>query len=171
MMNNDLDDEERSLIPHPLRELTFHCIYKGLQLGSTVTIGTALPYQLYKSRKSRSIIPILSRVGTATIYGSITGVILSIGMMHARLYREEYNQYKIWDRAYRLRYSQSENRVDKLTLYSSIIGGLTGFVIGFPSRVSPISFVKGALMSIPFGILVHVLIKPLQQPTISRNEK
>ncbi len=48
MMNNDLDDEQCSLIRHPLRELTFHCISKGLQLGFTVTLATALPYQLYK---------------------------------------------------------------------------------------------------------------------------
>jgi len=37
--------------------------------------------------------------------------------------------------------------------------------------VSPISFGKGALMGIPFGILGHVLVKPLQQPTISKNDK
>jgi hypothetical protein len=168
---NDLDDEQRALIPHPLRELTLHCIYKGLQLGSTVTIATTLPYQLYKSRKIPSLIPILSRVGTSTVYGSLAGVILSVGMMHAKLYKEEYNQYKIWDRAYRLQHSQSQNRVDKLTFFSSIIGGLTALVIGLPSKMSPVSAGKGALMGIPFGILAHVFIKPLQQPTISTNEK
>lgn len=82
-----------------------------------------------------------------------------------------YNQYKIWDRAYRLRYSQTQNRVDKLTLYSSIIGGITGFTIGLPNKLNPISAGKGALMAVPFGILVHVLIKPLEQTNISKNDK
>jgi hypothetical protein len=165
---DNLDDEQRALIPNSLRELTLHCVYKGVQLGSTVTIATALPYQLYKSRKNPSLIPILSRVGTATVYGAATGVILSVAMMHAKLYKEEYNEYKIWDRAYRLRYSQSQKRVDKFVLSSSIIGGLTAFFIGLPSRMSLISAGKGALMAVPFGILTHVLIKPLQEPT---NEK
>jgi hypothetical protein len=105
---DDLDDEQRALIPHSLRELTLHCIYKGLQIGPTVTIATALPYQLYKSRKNPSLIPILSRVGTATIYGGLAGVVLSVAMMHAKLYKEQYNEYKIWDRAYRIRNSASQ---------------------------------------------------------------
>jgi hypothetical protein len=85
MVELDLDDDQRALIPHSLRELSLHCISKGIQLGSTVTLITALPYQLYKSRKNPSLIQILSRVGTTTFYGAITGVILSIGMMHIKL--------------------------------------------------------------------------------------
>ncbi|UJR18037.1 hypothetical protein I4U23_004938 [Adineta vaga] len=165
---NDLDDEQRALIPHSLRELTLHCIYKGLQLGSTVTLLTALPYQLYKSKKNPSLIPILSRVGRATIFGAGTGVVLSVALMHAKLYKEQYNEYKIWDRAYRLRYSQNQNRVDKFTFLSSIAGGLTGLLIGLPSKMSPLSAGKGALIGIPFGLLAHVLIKPLQQPPIDK---
>jgi hypothetical protein len=168
---SDLDDDQRALIPHSLRELSLHCIYKGIQLGSTVTLLTSLPYQLYKSRKHPSLITILSRVGTTTFYASITGVILSIGMMHIKLYKENYSEYQIWDRAYRLRYSQTQNRVDKLTLYSSIIGGITGFIIGLPRKFNPISAGKGALMAIPFGILGHLIIKPLEQTNISKNEK
>jgi hypothetical protein len=168
---SDLDDEQRALIPHSLLELSLHCIYKGVQLGTTVTLATALPYQLYKSRKSPSLIPILSRVGTACVYGASASVILSIGLMHVKLYKEGYNEYKIWDRAYRLRNSQSQSRVDKFALTSSIIGGLTAFIIGLPSKLSPISAGKGALMAIPFGILVHLIIKPSQQSTISKNDK
>jgi hypothetical protein len=93
-------------------------------------------------------------------------------MMHAKLYKEQYNEYKIWDRAYRLRYSETQNRVDKFTLSSSIAGGLAGFFIGLPAKMSPISAGKGALMAIPFGILAHIVIKPLQkQPTIGTIEK
>ncbi|CAF1067287.1 unnamed protein product [Rotaria sordida] len=167
---DDLDEEQRTLIPHSLRELTLHCIYKGFQLGSTVTLATALPYQLYKSRKNPSIIPILSRVGTATIYGAVGGVLLSIAMMHGKLYKEQYNQYKIWDRAYRLRNSASQNRVDKFTLSSSIMGGIAGLIIGLPTKMSPISATKGALMAIPFGILAHIIIKPLQNPSIETHK-
>ena len=127
----DLDDEQRTLIPHYLRELTLHCIYKGIQLGSIVTIATSLPYQLYKSRKNPSLISVLSRVGTMTMYGAITGVVVSVGMMHVKLYKEQYNQYKIWDRAYRLRHSKSQNRADKYALTSSLLGGLTGLVCWF----------------------------------------
>ncbi|UJR19470.1 hypothetical protein I4U23_022601 [Adineta vaga] len=99
---SDLDDERRTLIPHLSCELTLHCIYKGFQLGSTVTLITVLSYQLYKSKKNPSFIPILSRCC--------------------------FNEYKIWDRAYRLRHSQTQNRVDKFTFISSIAGGLTGLL-------------------------------------------
>lgn len=165
---SELDDEQRALIPNSLRELSIHCIIKGIQLGSTVALITSLPYQLYKSRKNPSLIPILSRVGKTSFYGAITGVILSVGMMHAKLYKENYNEYKIWDRAYRLRHSQSQNRVDKFTSYSSIIGGIAGFTIGLPKKLNPISAGKGALIAIPFGILTHLIIKPEQQ---TKNEK
>ncbi|CAF1121259.1 unnamed protein product [Adineta ricciae] len=160
----DLDDEQRALIPHSLRELTLHCIYKGIQLGSTATFLTALPYQLYKSRKNPSFGPVLSRAGTASIYGAAVGVALSVGLMHAKLSKEQYNEYKIWDRAYRLRHSQNQNRVDKFTFSTSMVGGLAGLIIGLPTKMSPFSAVKGALMGIPFGLLAHVLIKPLQAP-------
>lgn len=160
----DLDAEQRALIPQPLRELTLHCVYKGFQLGSTVTVAIALPYQLYKSRKTPSLIPILSRVGTATVYGAAAGVVLSVAMMHAKLYGEQYNEYKIWDRAYRLRYSESQHRVDQLTFASSMTGALAGLIIGLPAKMSPISAGKGAMLGIPFGILAHVLAKPLQPP-------
>lgn len=164
---SELDDEQCALIPNSFRELTVHCAIKGIQLGSTVTLVTSLPYQLYKSRKNPPLIPILSHVGKATFYGAIAGVIVSIGMMHAKLYKENYNEYKIWDRAYRLRYSYSQNRVDKFTLYSSIIGGITGLTIGLPTKLNPISAGKGALMAIPVGILLHVIIKPAQPPEMS----
>ena len=156
----ELDDEQRALIPNAQNELTLHCIYKGLQLGPTVTLATVLPYQLYRSRKNLSLIPILSRVGTVTIYGTITGVILSVAMMHGKLANEKYNQYRIWDRAYRLRYSSSQQRTDRFALISSIIGGLAGLIIGLPKRGSPLSAAKGSLMALPFGILAHLLIKP-----------
>lgn len=159
---SDLDSEQRALIPNASRELTLHCIIKGIQLGSTVTLVTSLPYQLYKCRKNPSLIPILSKVGTTSIYGSIIGIIFSVGMMHARLSKEQYNEYKIWDRAYRLRHSTTQNRVDRFSLYSSALGGLTGFVIGLPRKFHPVSFAKGALMAIPFAILTHVLVKPMK---------
>ncbi|CAF1314874.1 unnamed protein product [Adineta steineri] len=167
----DLDDEQRALIPNPLRELTLHCIYKGIQLGSTVAVLAATPYQLYKSRKNPSFRPIISRIGTATIYGAATGAVLSVAMMHAILYKQQYNEYKIWDRSYRLRYSDSQNRVDRFTLLSSIVGGLAGLIIGLPSKLSPISACKGALISIPFGILAHLAIKPVQKPSVKTIEK
>ena len=159
---NELDDEQRALIPNALRELTFHCVYKGIQLGSTVTLLTMFPYELYKSKKNRSLIAILSRVGRSSIYGSLVGVALSVGMMHMKLYREGYNEYRIWDRSYRLKYSKSQNRVDRFSFYSSVVGGLTGFIIGLPKKYHPVSLGKGALMFIPLGILAHILIKPMQ---------
>ncbi|CAF0870693.1 unnamed protein product [Rotaria sp. Silwood1] len=166
----DLDDEQRALIPHSLRELSLHCIYKGLELGPTVTIATVLPYQLYKSRKNLSFTSILSRVGTASIYGAIVGVVFSLGLMHAKLYNEKYNQYKIWDRAYRLRYSQSQKRVDKYAFTFSIAGGLSGLIIGLPSKFSPLSATKGALMAIPFGVLAHVITSSVQDQS-NKNQK
>jgi len=88
METSESDAEQRVLIPKPLNELTLHCAIKGIQLGSTVTLITALPYQLYKSRKNLSLIPILSRVGKTSIYGSFVGVVLSVGLMHSKLYRK-----------------------------------------------------------------------------------
>ena len=168
---DDLDDEQRALIPHPLRELTLHCIYKGLQLGPTVTMATVLPYQLFKSRKNLSLIPILSRVGTASVYGAAIGVTFSLGLMHAKLSKEQYHQYKIWDRSYRLRHSQSQRRTDKFALTSSIAGGLAGFIIGLPSKMSPISATKGALMAVPFGILAHVITYSAQNQSNRKEQK
>ncbi|CAF1143204.1 unnamed protein product [Rotaria sp. Silwood1] len=158
----DLNDEQRALIPNPLGELTLHCINKGFQLGSTVTMATILPYQLYKSRKNLSFISTLNRVGTATIYASIIGAGLSLGLMQAKLYSEKYNQYKIWDRAYRLRHSKSQQRVDKYVFTYSMAGGLAGLIIGLPTKFHPLSVIKGAFMAIPLGIITHLIKGPTE---------
>ncbi|UJR07127.1 hypothetical protein I4U23_011415 [Adineta vaga] len=121
-----------TLNPHP--ELTLYCIYE----------------------ESFTYIAILSRVGTATIYGAGAGVILNVALMHAKLSKEQYNEYKIWDQAYRLCHSQTQNRVDKFTFLFSIADGLTVLLIG------------STLIGIPFGLLAHILIKPLQQPPIDK---
>ncbi|CAF3152692.1 unnamed protein product [Rotaria sp. Silwood2] len=139
---DDLNDEQRALIPNPLGELTLHCINKGFQLGSTVTMATILPYQLYKSRKNFSFISTLSRVGTATIYASIIGVGLSL--------------------AYRLRYSKNQQRVDKYVFTYSMVGGLTGLIIGLPTKFHPLSVIKGAFMAIPLGIITHLIQGPIE---------
>ena len=157
---SSLDDEQRALIPAPQKELTIHCIYKGLQLGPTVVLATALPYQLYRSRKNLAIVPILSRVGTIAIYGTITSVAASVLLMHFKLYSEQYNEYKIWDRAYRIRYSQSQQRTDRFALSASVVGGFAGLFLGLPKKFHPVSAGKGALLAVPFGILTHLLIKP-----------
>lgn len=164
---NELDDEQRQLIRYPLRELTLHCIYKGFQLGSTVSLITILPYQYYKLKQNRSFKNILTRVGTSTIYGNIIGVSLSLGLMHYKLSKENYNEYKIWDRAYRLRYSQSQIRTDKFVLTSSIFGGLTGFFIGLPTKYNILSTIKGGFIGIPFGLLAHIISQPFSNKTKS----
>ncbi|CAF0886842.1 unnamed protein product [Didymodactylos carnosus] len=163
--NTDLDDEQRVLIPHPLRELTLHCIYKGIEVAPVVGLATVLPYQLYKSKRNPQLRPILSRVGT--MYGAVAGAVLSVTFMHAKLYQEKYDEYRIWDRSYRLRHSQGQLRADRYSLYSAIVGGVTGFVIGLPTKFSGLSGGKGALLGIPFGLLVHLIQKPFQEPTVA----
>ena len=159
----DLDEEQRALIPHAQREVTLHCIYKGLELGPSVILGTAFPYQYYRLRKTLPLRSILSRVGTISIYGTMASVLLSVLMMHRKFFNENYDQYRIWDRAYRLRYSSSQQRTDRFALASSILGGLTGLFIGLPTKMSLLSAGKGALMAVPLGILAHLLTASIQQ--------
>ena len=156
----DLDDEQRALIPHAQREVTLHCIYKGLELGPTVMFVTALPYQYYRLRKILPFKGILSRVGTLTAYGTLASVALSVLMMHKKFFNENYNEYLIWDRAYRLRYSSSQERTDRFALTASMLGGVTGFFFGLPKKLHPISAGKGALLAVPFGLVAHLLTSP-----------
>lgn len=156
----DLDAEQRSLIPHAQRELTYHCALKGFQLGPFVAVMFGAPFYGYRLRKNFTFPTFFHRLGKATIYTTAVTVPLSLGLMFVKLNGEDFNEYKIWDRAYRIRYSASQQRADQFSYGAAAIGSSVAFASALPRRFQLSSAGKGALIAVPFGIIAHVLTFP-----------
>ena len=160
----DLDDEQRALIPHPQQELAYHCAIKGFQAGPVASLILGAPFYAYRLRKQFSFEKFFHRLGRLTIYGTAVSVPLSLTMMYFKLKSEGFNEYKIWDRAYRLRHSATQQRTDRFGYIAAAIGSSLAFVAPLRGRFQLSSAAKGALMAVPFGILAHV-ITSAQPPT------
>lgn len=158
-----LDDEQRQQIPKPLRELTQHCLIKGIQLGSVCTSIFIVPYQFYRKRNVYSLKENLSRVGKYSMHACVLSTSASLLLMHWKLSKENYDEYLIWERAYRIRHSESQQRVDRYSICASVLGGSIALISGLPTRLSPLSFVKGSLLSVPFGICFHLILSNFEK--------
>ncbi|CAF1676464.1 unnamed protein product [Didymodactylos carnosus] len=88
------------------------------------------------------------------------GVIGTLILMQVKLYREGYDEYKIWDRAYRLQNSLSQNRADLYSFHGALVGGLAGILFGLPKKRTRLSGGRGAMLGIPLALLAHVLQPP-----------
>lgn len=106
--NNDLSYESES---ENFMKLTWHCLKKGIQIGSVV--GFALVGPIISFRRSRANNPISSlEFAKYQLYSIIFGVSASLIMMTAKYISWQNKKECLRDRAYRIDRNQNQNRVD-----------------------------------------------------------
>ena len=155
-----LTAEQLHDIPHSTVELTQHVAVKGLQAGAM--LGTALGTALLLRRRPLSFADGMVRVGrTAAVTAGITAV-ASVAAMAIVLQREGWNEYRIWDRAYRLRHNPFQQRCDRLSALTALTSALVLQLPPFTATLVPRSTLAlaGAALGVGFGVLAHVATMP-----------
>lgn len=149
MCGAQLDDETMQKIPNPMLELTLHVTTKTIQsfgLLGTVLVGPIAAVARKETRNWPGIKQKMTRAGRG---GLILGVVMGPAMTYMKIRNEE-DQYKIWDRCYRLRHNRSQVLVDQ----ASIIGGVGGAAV---SAATGNGALFGGLVGMSSGILAAAI--------------
>ena len=155
-----LTAEQLCEIPHHTLELTQHVAVKGIQAGAL--IGSAVGTVFLVRRHPRHWTDGLVRVGRAATLSSGLLAMGGVAAMAIVLQREGWNDYRIWDRAYRLRHNSFQQRCDRF----SAIGAATGAALMQlpPLAMLPVTrltlALAGAAMGAGLGVLGHVATMP-----------
>jgi hypothetical protein len=176
LVDEPLTEEQLQLVPHPMQRLSTHVLLKGFQAGSLLGNGVglftaALLPLIRRTPVSIAPLPLLQAVSRAGVIGAgITGV-GSLGLMGAMLWREDFNAYRVWDRAYRLNHSVSQQRCDHFSLTgaaAAAAAGLTLVVTG--GRLTVPQALQMASIGMSAGVLLHVVSNP-QEPVQTAAKK
>ena len=164
-VNEPLTAEQLQLVPKPMQRLSYHVFLKGAQAGSLLgtSVGlftaAALPL-LRKTQTSIAPLPLLQAVGRAgTLGAGITGV-GSLGLMGVMLWREDFNAYRIWDRAYRLNHNVSQTRCDNFSLTGAAAAAAAGLALVAGGRLTVPQALQLSSIGMAAGILLHVVSNP-----------
>jgi hypothetical protein len=175
LVDEPLTEEQLQLVPHPMQRLSTHVLLKGFQAGSLLGNGVglftaALLPLIRRTPVSIAPLPLLQAVSRAGVIGAgITGV-GSLGLMGAALWREDFNAYRIWDRAYRLNHSVSQQRCDYLSLTGAAATAAAGLVLVAGGRLTVAQALQMASIGMSAGVLLHVVSNP-QEPVQAAAKK
>lgn len=115
-----LTDQQMEKVPHSTTELGVHVTIKTVQafgLLGTVLVGPIAAIAKKETRNMRGIQHKMTRAGRGgLILGLVTGPLMTF------LKVKDEDEYKIWDRCYRLRHNRGQVRVDQ----GSIVGAVGG---------------------------------------------
>ncbi|CAI7991640.1 hypothetical protein GBAR_LOCUS791 [Geodia barretti] len=156
--NNRLEAKAESsdeVISYPKAELWRHCLLRGANLGSFVSIIFGTPVLLYKG--VRQPITLLQRLSRISTYGVGCGMLLAAVMTANMTWGNTEEQ--IFDRSYRLRYNKGQVLMDQVSYVGVIGGGLAG------GLSSPANWckggVQGACLGLGLAVFTQMLLKPL----------
>ncbi|KAL4233592.1 hypothetical protein ACF0H5_008273 [Mactra antiquata] len=124
MCGRTLEDEAMQRVACPRLELGTHITFKTVQafgLLGTVLVGPITAAVKPEFRNYEGLKNSVTRAGVGgVVLGAVTGPILTY------LVTRKEDQYKVWDRCYRLRYNRCQVRVDR----TSMLGAASGAAIG-----------------------------------------
>ena len=162
-----LTAEQRQEIPNYTLELTQHVAIKGIQAGALIgtVIGSAL---LLRSRPLTWADGVV-RVGRTAAMSSGVTAVASVAAMAVLMQREGWNDYRIWDRAYRLRHNSFQQRCDR---FSAIAAASTAALLQLPpfgTMFVPRATLAlaGAALGVGLGVLAHVATMPGEDPSMA----
>lgn len=141
-----LSDEELEKIPHPTLELIIHVTTKNVQLFGSLGSFVIAPVSAYLKKEHKNWPKMKSRMlrmgKGGVILGLVSGPLLTCGIVMT-----DTDDYKVWDRCYRLRHNRGQLRVDQLSLISTVGGVSVGAATGSGT-------IFGGLVGMTSGILV-----------------
>ena len=95
------------------------------------------------------------------------GAAVSVGLMGAKLWQEDFNAYRIWDRSYRLNHSASQRRCDQFSWMGGLIGALVMqhpvLRMGTPIQAA----LAGASIGVADGVLLHAISNPKEEVVVA----
>lgn len=149
-----LDDAAMQRIGHPTLELTTHVTIKTAEtfgLLGTLLVGPISAGIRPETRNWPAVQEKMTRYGTGgLIIGAVLGPVLTYAVI-----RNDADNYKVWDRCYRLRYNRGQVRVDQL----SFVGAAAGAAIAYGTAEAAPAF--GGLVGMSAGIILASMVNLL----------
>lgn len=124
LMAVPVSEEELSAIPDPRGELEAHVILKTVQLGTVVGAMVAGPALALARPASRSLPGLKASIARCGPVGAALGIPLGWAMMYGKTWDMPHDP--IFDRAYRLRCSDTQHRADRFYVVGTAAGSLLG---------------------------------------------
>ena len=119
-------------------------------------------------RRPLSYASALQSVGRYGWRFSAVGAVVSLGLMAAKLQQEHWNAYRIWDRAYRLQHSASQQRADQFSWVGGLLGALVMQHPALRLSATPVqAALAGASIGVSDGVLVHVISNPKEEVAVA----
>ncbi|XP_052810810.1 uncharacterized protein LOC128238694 [Mya arenaria] len=144
MGGGSLTDEEMQKVPYPTVELTTHVIIKSMQFYGIIGTWIVGPLAAVGKKETRNTACLRMKMAKCGRVGVLLGVPGGILATYLTIRKDE--EYKVWDRCYRLRHNRGQVRVDQActvtTLGGAAIGAATGGGVWF-----------GGLMGMTAGLL------------------
>ena len=124
-----LDDEQMKDIPHPTAELYVHVTTKTIQAGGLLGMVLFAPIATVLKKETRNLASLQTKMTRFGRNGVIIGTVMGPFMTFMKL-RNENDDYKVWDRCYRLRYNRNQVRVDQASVSLGVGGAIAGALAG-----------------------------------------
>lgn len=149
-------------------QLIGHVAQKGFQAGSLLGLFAGVPIEAVRKG---GLSAVSAQLVTSTVgYGALGGIGLSLLMYAGK--RLTIDHEGVADRAYRLHFNASQQRVDSFTAVGSSVGlAAAAYILhqGQSGKHPPaIGLVGGAAVGAALGVLAHVLTRPADQATPNR---
>ncbi|XP_065183103.1 uncharacterized protein LOC135813982 [Sycon ciliatum] len=125
-----------------------HCAIKGAQFGSVASLVLGPPIFYLRGHRGGFL---AQKTLQLSVFGVAAGMLASEAMCYMILRKQP--DEGVFDRAYRLSNSESQNRADVF----SAVGAVTMAALAF--RL-PIGYMPGACVGFGLGILAHCAYKP-----------
>lgn len=141
-----LTDEEMKDIPYPKTELTIHITTRVVQafgLLSTVLVG---PLAAVAKAETRNLAGVAHKVKVCGKYGVLLGFVVGQGMAFSRI--KLFDADGIYDRCYRLRNNQNQNRVDQGFVVATPAGALAAVATGSSPVLGGLLGMTGAVFAV-----------------------
>ncbi len=138
-----------------------HILLKGTQLGAVLGFAAAVPlsaYQvLYKGVPLSALPPSIIKTSSRFLLGGFAATAV---LGAARV--SQLDADGIYDRAYRLKFNEGQNRTDVFANCASVVGaGAAAAAMG----VNLTNLTGGASLGIVAGLLLHLATKPKRETT------
>ena len=149
MCGMSLTDEQMETVPYTTTELVIHVTTKTVQAFGL--LGTTLvgPIAAVLKKETRNLPGIKHKMTRAGRGGLILGLATGPLMTYMKIKNEE--EYKIWDRCYRLRHNRGQVRVDQYSFVGAVAGAGVGVAAGSGALF-------GGLVGMSSGILLSATV-------------
>jgi len=127
-MGATLSDEEMEKIPNPKFEVGVHVVIKFMQAGGILGTWLFGPIAAVRKSETRNLQCLRMKMGKCGRAGVFIGIPLGMAASYAQT--SKCDEYRNWDRCYRLRHNRGQVRADQASAVGSIGGAAIGYATG-----------------------------------------